>query len=245
MSRKALDQTLDFIKRVDAAPTAVAVCDLLLNETSEFGFRNLFAGTIPLPGSNKSQQESHVLLDRWPSEWAERYFSRGYLFNDPAIKGVLTGGSPFVWRDLEPTYRDNSDAAKVMNEAGDFGLAQGFTVPLITLEGHAAGFSFAGPRIELPESAKGMLMLLATYGLGRALKFYRFECAKNTGLDLSEREREALKWAAEGKSEWEIGVILNISEHTADKHLRTAKHKLGVTNRTHAIAEAIRRGIID
>jgi len=63
-------------------------------------------------------------------------------------------------------------------------------------------------------------------------------------VELSPRERECLKWAAVGKSEWEISQILGISEHTSEKHLLNAKAKLGAVNRVQAVAEAIRRGYI-
>jgi LuxR family quorum sensing-dependent transcriptional regulator len=55
---------------------------------------------------------------------------------------------------------------------------------------------------------------------------------------------ECLKWAADGKTEWEISAILSISEHTADKHLANARRKLGAANRAQAVANAIRWGII-
>ena len=41
-----------------------------------------------------------------------------------------------------------------------------------------------------------------------------------------------------------ISRILGISEHTSEKHLLSAKMKLGAANRTHAVAEAIRQGYI-
>ncbi|MGH6842488.1 MAG: response regulator transcription factor, partial [Methylocella sp.] len=63
-------------------------------------------------------------------------------------------------------------------------------------------------------------------------------------ITLSPREREALQWAAEGKGDWEIGEVMNISEHGADKHLRSIRAKLGAINRTQAVAEGIRRGLI-
>ncbi|EKF20145.1 LuxR C-terminal-related transcriptional regulator [Nitratireductor pacificus] len=62
---------------------------------------------------------------------------------------------------------------------------------------------------------------------------------------LTPREKECLQWAALGKSEWEVSQILGISEHTAEKHLLNAKTKLGATNRAHAVAEAIRCGVLD
>ena len=63
-------------------------------------------------------------------------------------------------------------------------------------------------------------------------------------ITLSKREQEVLQWAAEGKSEWEIGLILGVSEHTADKFIRSARMKLHAENRTHAVAQALRLGLI-
>ena len=65
-----------------------------------------------------------------------------------------------------------------------------------------------------------------------------------TDITLSEREHEVLQWAAEGKTEWEIGLILGVSEHTADKFIRSARLKLHAGNRTHAVAQAMRLGLI-
>jgi LuxR family quorum sensing-dependent transcriptional regulator len=72
----------------------------------------------------------------------------------------------------------------------------------------------------------------------------REQAAVVTQIPLSKREREALQWAAEGKTEWEIGAILGLSEHTAEKFIRSARAKLHAGNRTHAVARAIRLGLI-
>jgi len=44
---------------------------------------------------------------------------------------------------------------------------------------------------------------------------------------LSERERQCLRWAEEGKSSWAIGVILKVSENTVNIHVKNAMRKLG------------------
>ncbi len=62
--------------------------------------------------------------------------------------------------------------------------------------------------------------------------------------DFTLRERETLKWAYEGKTAWEIGVILSISERTVKFHLNNIYKKLDVTNRLQAIAKAIRYGLV-
>jgi LuxR family transcriptional regulator, quorum-sensing system regulator BjaR1 len=62
---------------------------------------------------------------------------------------------------------------------------------------------------------------------------------------LTPREREVIAWASQGKSAWEIGEILHITQRTAEEHLATAGRKLGAVNRTHAVALAIRNKIIN
>lgn len=62
---------------------------------------------------------------------------------------------------------------------------------------------------------------------------------------LTSRESECLGFAADGKTAWEIGRILDLSENTVASHLAAATRKLGAATRTHAVAEALRRGLID
>lgn len=62
---------------------------------------------------------------------------------------------------------------------------------------------------------------------------------------LTWREREVLWWAAQGKSAWEIGEILHISKRTVDEHTQNAIRKLDATNRTQAVAVALRERLID
>ena len=62
---------------------------------------------------------------------------------------------------------------------------------------------------------------------------------------LTPREIEILAWVARGKSAWEIGAILHIAKRTVDAHANSAVRKMGATNRTHAVAIALRDHIID
>ena len=59
-----------------------------------------------------------------------------------------------------------------------------------------------------------------------------------TRIDLGKREREALTWAARGKTFNEIGEILSLSRRTVEFHLDSARRKLGVPTRTQALIKA-------
>ncbi len=61
---------------------------------------------------------------------------------------------------------------------------------------------------------------------------------------ITRRETEALAWTAEGKSIADIATLMRISSETVKAHLDSARFKLGALNRVHAVAKAIRHGII-
>ena len=52
---------------------------------------------------------------------------------------------------------------------------------------------------------------------------------------LSAREREVMRWVGEGKSNEEIGLILEISRNTVKNHLKRIFNKLGVSSRSQAV----------
>lgn len=62
---------------------------------------------------------------------------------------------------------------------------------------------------------------------------------------LSRRERDVLELAATGLSAPEIARELSISTATVKTHLRNLYEKLGVSERAAAVAEAMRRGLLE
>ncbi len=61
--------------------------------------------------------------------------------------------------------------------------------------------------------------------------------------ELSAREAEILRWIALGKTNPEIGSILNISAFTVKNHVQRILKKLDVTNRTQAVGKT--HGFLD
>ena len=62
---------------------------------------------------------------------------------------------------------------------------------------------------------------------------------------LTRRERECLGWCAEGKSYWETAVILGISERTVSFHMEAMRTKLNAGSNAHAVAIAVRAGLLE
>lgn len=62
---------------------------------------------------------------------------------------------------------------------------------------------------------------------------------------LGRRESEVLRLIAVGNTNRAVASQLGISEETVKSHLKSIFTKLRVSDRTHSVTEAIRRGIID
>ena len=62
---------------------------------------------------------------------------------------------------------------------------------------------------------------------------------------LTPRELEVLRWTMDGKTAWEVGAVLGISERTVVFHVNNASHKLGCINKQQAVLKALRLGLIN
>lgn len=60
---------------------------------------------------------------------------------------------------------------------------------------------------------------------------------------LTGRELEILQWIARGRANKEVGEILSLSENTIKNHVKSILSKLNAKDRTHAVTEALKRGL--
>jgi transcriptional regulator EpsA len=61
---------------------------------------------------------------------------------------------------------------------------------------------------------------------------------------LSKRELEVLEWLQAGKTNWEIGSIMQVSPLTIKNHVQNILRKLDVENRSQAASKALKLGFI-
>jgi DNA-binding NarL/FixJ family response regulator len=64
-------------------------------------------------------------------------------------------------------------------------------------------------------------------------------------FNLTDREIEALTWAARGKSSTDIAVLMKVSERTVNFHINNVIHKLGVATRVQAAIRCALLGLIN
>ncbi|UIJ45528.1 response regulator transcription factor [Sphingomonas cannabina] len=108
----------------------------------------------------------------------------------------------------------------------------------------------AGATGYLLKSSLRTEMLDAIHNVHRGRRHVHGEVAAEIALhvaddSLSEREIAVLRLVAIGKANKEIAHAMSLSEETVKAHLKNIFAKLDVTDRTHAVTVAARRGIIE
>ena len=185
--------------------------------------------------------DAPTLISTYPVKWTDRYLRERYERIDPVIVDALATPEPFEWGQEFPAKRLSKLQCSLLDEAAQFGIRCGFTVPIHDARGAIAAVTFAAdqrrPKFRhCIEQHRHVLQLMAMYFHAHA----RRRLSGNRVIDgivLSPRELECLEWAARGKSAWEIGRLLNISRRTAAFHLDNAKAKFGVRTICQAVAK--------
>ena len=191
-------------------------------------------------------QSRVVMVRGYPEEWLSHYFENAFYENDPVIKHCSQSLVPVEWHEID--LSNNSAAKRVMDEAVEFGLKTGVSMPVHSPLGEFGILSLTVNSHELTareitQAAIPYMQLMAVY-LHESLHRILALSTNNIKPMLTAREQECLRLAADGKTYWEISQLINLSERTVNFHLNNLMTKLDVTNRQHAIAKSILQQII-
>ncbi|MFT8642871.1 autoinducer binding domain-containing protein [Gluconacetobacter sp.] len=185
-----------------------------------------------------NKRDNEIISVNYPEEWVSRYTDRKYIFEDPTISQSAQTQIPYLWhefRDLRPSQR------AIFSDLSDFGVQAGYTIPLHAPDGMTFVASFAFRRPVIPAVDRVAITALTSQFYFRYKRLLSSSSSQNV---LSERERECLCWAARGKSSWETGMILGITENTVNFHIKNALGKLQSNNRIEGVVRAICLGLI-
>jgi DNA-binding CsgD family transcriptional regulator len=111
-----------------------------------------------------------------------------------------------------------------------------------TVGGSGDVFSARKPMIVEGQDSRLVVRLIPAPGGGLLLLERRHTALRPASLEplgLSSRESEVLAWVAQGKTDAVIGTILSLSPRTVAKHLEHIYQRLGVENRSAAVALAL------
>lgn len=138
------DDTLQVIGDIQSSASLEQVCGNLLVYTSRLGLDHVMAGIVPDEFAFASRPAATILFAKWPQGWMDRYIKKNYVLDDPVVLQALIDTSPFSWTDAASRFAHSNSSGRVIGDATEFRLCDGFALPLSTLEGAMILVSLGG-----------------------------------------------------------------------------------------------------
>lgn len=244
LSSAALLSSISEFAELCAKPTPLAAIESDLScRLAAFGVRHF----VHVQALDTARRPSGALM-AGPSnrEWRDLYFDQKWARQDDLMKSGLRRLAPTTWRSFSKEKTVSDGQRIILSHAHEFGFIDGYFLPVHMLDGSVACVSLFSEAV-LPEAgavphALHLLSLYYSFSVRRALA--PDIATQVAAISLTPRQRECLQWVRAGKTDWEIGQIIGISEHTVIEHLDQARRRLGVRTRTQAVIEAVSRGLI-
>jgi len=217
--------------------------DEVVRFTHRLGFKTVSAMTVIDHGMGQSE---FILVDNTPEGYVEPYADPSAFRRDPVMQHCKRQSVPIIWN--QDTYVAQG-AADLWEQQAGYGYRTGIAMALHLPEGRH--FLLGVDRDQaLPEDPAELqrlvadLQLFAVHAQDAAVRLLVPASLQPERPALTPRELESLRWTMEGKTAWEVGAILGISERTAVLHVNNAMHKLGCVNKHQAVLKALRLGLI-
>ena len=218
--------------------------DEVVRFTQQLGFETVSAVTMVDRGLGKSDL---VMVDNTPTNYVEPYVDAASGKLDPVLQHCKRQTVPIIWN--QNTYVENG-VGDLWEQQAQFGYRTGIAMALHLPEGKhfLLGVDRDRPLPTDPQELQRLvadLQLFAVHAQEAAIRLLVPLAQQPERPALTPRELEALRWTMEGKTAWEVGAVLGISERTAVLHINNAMHKLGCVNKHQAVLKALRLGLID
>lgn len=227
-----------FAEFCDQATSAEIIGERFMREVAALGFCYAACASHvdplkPPPGA--------VMMVNYPKIWLERFSANRYAARDPVFLAARRQVLPFQWSDWRFRHGLEADQIEILHEAADVGLADGFTIPIHAPDALPASCSLAiGPDGIDPLHVRDAHWY-AVYAHESARRLLSTPAPRRR-VRLGRRERQCLELIARGKSDFEISVIVGLSEHTIHNTVRRIMSKYGVATRVQAFVRALRDG---
>ncbi len=220
------------------------VWQLYVEIVGELGF------TRVLYGYNMNHQSDpygldHVLtLSNHEAAYLDTFIGKGLYRDAPMVRWASKNVGWASWQRVADAY-----------VAGELTPAERRVVEFNRSMGVTAGYSVSFK--DVSTRAKGAVGLVGAPGVAQAVldeiwaREKRHLVALSTTLHLkvtslprriasplTQRQREALEWVAQGKTTQDIAILMGISAAMVEKHLRLAREALDVDTTAHAVAKA-------
>lgn len=211
--------------------------ELLEQLRKSVGFKHIAVGGLDVEGYHFGGGRSSDTT--FPPAYVESYFAEKLGFSDPLVILSRRRSSPLTEAEAFDTM---AAPVRLQNLHRSFEIRNRFMVPVSRDDCVYGGVCFTNDR-PFTDSERQLLAFLAE-PLHKSITKPLMDHFAASIFRLSEGEVHCLTLASKGLTSDEIAAVSEYQPETVNTYLKRATRKLGAANRTHAIAEAIRRQII-
>jgi LuxR family quorum-sensing system transcriptional regulator CciR len=169
---------------------------------------------------------------------------------DPVLMTAAQSYAPFLWSDIPRMTALTPAQIRFMDSVHAAGVGAAVTVPIHRARDADQGGSysvFAGCCSFMMKA--GIALPLSSLAAAHYVGALAFDAAENLrrsqthgeprGPQLTPRQHDCVVLVAQGKSDWEIGRLLGISESTVHKHIEDAKRRFCVSTRIQLVVRSL------
>lgn len=223
----------DFL-RAGAAAASLARLRAALGETVRaLGFHHTL-----LQGA-----DGEVWLADMPADWHPPHPAQ-----DAVLAAAIRSQLPFAWSDIGRLITLTGPRQAGLDRAAASGIGAAVSIP-IHRGADAGGYgvfagcctlAMRGPAPLPPESlAAAHYVAASAFGVAEMLRGVDVPGEQDLAPRLTPRQRDCVVLVARGKSDWEVGQLLGISESTVHKHIEDAKRRFGVSTRIQLVVQSL------
>lgn len=235
----------EFIRECNLATDEEQLFAALDESTRRLGFEQFAMGHhVDLSGP----PEDAIRLTTYHPDWVEIAVGRGYFLDDPVHAASNKTAIGFLWSDVPKLIQMTERQGKILETARQYGLSEGFTVPVHVPGEYRGTCSFGAASLDrLTDDSLPTAQLVAAFSFEAARRIMRAKRRRAGDAEipaLTQRQLDCITLVAGGKTDWEIGRILGISQATAHEHVENARKRYGVAKRSQLIIRALFDGQI-
>jgi LuxR family transcriptional regulator, quorum-sensing system regulator CciR len=188
-----------------------------------------------------------IALSDYPPAWVDQYLGEQMVRDDPVLLASHQTTAGFAWNRMGEMIKLSAAHRKRIERARGAGIGDGFTVPCHAPGEPSGSCNFAvSPGREVPQQNFLMAQLIGSYAFAaaRTLAHRLNDLPIRQRVPLTPRLRDCIELAARGKSDWEIGQILGLSQATVTTYMQRARALYDVPTRMQVVVMALYDGEI-
>ncbi len=192
-----------------------------------------------------SEKVPAVRLHNYPSAWERWFDENGLGRTDPIHRASQLACGGFPWSAVRNMSRLTSNDESVFAQARIVGIGDGYTVPAHVPGEFTASVSFAMiPGEPFTRELHSVAEMIGRVAFDAARRIAGIREKPRAERSLTDRQRACAVLSAGGKTDGEAGTILGITKGTVIQHLKNARERYDVHNKTQLSVQGLYDGLI-